>query len=70
MIIKMQKVEDTVCFDTHVKEYSCKRIEQILLGKNHYDIALVGCWWGANYGSCLNGYAVYKILKSFDLSVL
>lgn len=67
---KETKVEDSVSFDTHVKEYTCKRIERISLGKRHYDIALVGCWWGANYGSCLNGYAVYKILKSFGLSVL
>ncbi len=38
--------------------------------KKHYDIGVVGCWWGANYGSILNGYAVYNTLKSLGLSVL
>ena len=38
--------------------------------KEHYDVAVLGCWWGANYGSVLNGYSVYKVLKSMDLSVL
>lgn len=38
--------------------------------KKHYDIALSGIWWGSNYGSCLNGYAVYNVLKSMGLSVL
>lgn len=57
------KVIDSVAFDTHVPEYYCTRI------KEHYDVGVVGCWWGSNYGSCLNGYAVYKTLKSFGLSV-
>lgn len=38
--------------------------------KEHYDIGVVGCWWGANYGSLLNGYAVYRTLKSLGQSVL
>jgi len=38
--------------------------------KDHYDVAVNGLWWAVNYGSQLNGYAVYKILKSFGLSVL
>ena len=45
-------------------------MNNISLEKDHYDVALLGCWWGANYGSVLNGYAVYKILKSMGLSVL
>ena len=57
------KIVDSVAFDTHVKEFYCTRI------KEHYDIGVVGCWWGTNYGSCLNGYAVYKILKSFGLKI-
>jgi len=38
--------------------------------KDHYDIGVVGCWYWGNYGSVLNGYATYKILTSFGLSVL
>lgn len=38
--------------------------------RKHYDVGVVGCWWGANYGSCLNGYAVYKTLNDMGLSVL
>ena len=37
---------------------------------NHYDTALLGIWWGSNYGSGLNGYAVYKTLKALGKSVL
>lgn len=36
----------------------------------HFDVAVLGVWFGANYGSLLNGYATYKILKSFGCSVL
>jgi len=38
--------------------------------KDHYDIGVVGFWFGANYGSLLNGYAIYKTLKNFGKSVL
>ena len=38
--------------------------------EKHYDVAVLGVWFGANYGSVLNGYAVYKILKDMGLSVL
>ena len=37
---------------------------------SHYDIALLGVWFGANYGSLLNGYSVYKILKKMNRTVL
>lgn len=36
----------------------------------HYDICLVGFWYGVNYGSILNGYAIYRILKNMGKSVL
>ena len=36
----------------------------------HYDIGVVGCWYWGNYGSLLNGYSTYLILKSLGLSVL
>lgn len=57
------KIEDTVCFDTHEKSLFCTRVKQ------HYDIGVIGLWWGSNYGSCLNGYAVYKALTSLGKSV-
>lgn len=38
--------------------------------KEHYDIGVVGCWYWGNYGSLLNGYATFSILKSFGLSPL
>lgn len=38
--------------------------------KDYYDVGVVGFWYGANYGSLLNGYATYNILKSFNKSVL
>ena len=38
--------------------------------REHYDIGVVGCWYWGNYGSLLNGYATFSILKSFGLSPL
>lgn len=35
-----------------------------------YDVGVLGVWFGANYGSLLNGYATYKTLKSLGYSVL
>ncbi len=58
------QVIDTVAFDTHVQNYACNRM------KKHYDVGVLGCWFGSNYGSCLNGFAVYKVLKSLNQSVL
>lgn len=31
--------------------------------KKHYDICVAGFWFGSNYGSLLNGYAEYCLLK-------
>lgn len=59
-----EEVIDRAVFDSHVSDIPCKHL------KPHYDVALVGCWWGANYGSCLNGYAIYTILKQLGKSVL
>lgn len=56
-----KQVIDRVSFDTHVKEYSCIHA---------HDIGVVGVWFGANYGSLLNGYATYCILKNLGKSVL
>ena len=31
--------------------------------KDHYDVCVAGFWFGSNYGSLLNGYATYCLLK-------
>lgn len=51
------KVIDRVVFDAHIREFPHKR------AKSHYDVCLAGFWYGANYGSLLNGYAEYCLLK-------
>ncbi|GHU94247.1 hypothetical protein FACS1894208_04990 [Clostridia bacterium] len=38
--------------------------------KNHYDVGLVGFWYGSNYGSLLNGYAMNRVLSELGKSVL
>lgn len=38
--------------------------------KKHYDVCVAGFWYGSNYGSLLNGYAEYRILKNFGKEVL
>lgn len=35
-----------------------------------YDIGVVGCWYWGNYGSLLNGYATYLILKELGMKPL
>lgn len=56
--------------DIDYNNFSALKQELPLTKKTHYDIGVVGCWWGSNYGSILNGYAVYNTLKSLGLSVL
>lgn len=38
--------------------------------REHYDICVAGFWYGWNYGSLLNGYAEYVLLKEFGKKVL
>lgn len=38
--------------------------------KQHYDVCIAGFWYGSNYGSLLNGYAMYRILKDLGKEVL
>lgn len=38
--------------------------------KKHYDVCVAGFWYGENYGSLLNGYAEYRLLKNFGKEVL
>ncbi len=42
---------------------------EALEGK-HFDIGLTGVWYGANYGSVVTYYALYRILKRLGYSVL
>ncbi len=34
----------------------------------HYDVGIVGLWYGLNYGSILTYYALYDVVKSMGLS--
>lgn len=38
--------------------------------KKHYDVCIAGFWYGSNYGSLLNGYAMYRVLKDYGKEVL
>lgn len=33
---------------------------------NHYDVGIVGFWYGINYGSVLTYYALYKTIENLD----
>lgn len=37
---------------------------------NHYDVGLVGLWYGENYGSMITYYSLYSILNEIGLTVL
>ena len=38
--------------------------------REHYDVCIAGFWYGLNYGSLLNGYSMYRILKDYGKDVL
>lgn len=59
--------------NSHFKRESLLRQQQAydwLRKKMHYDIMLMGVYYGANYGSVINGYAEYVTLKRMGKSVL
>lgn len=67
---------DSVYYDSHEKNGYFSRGKKIfekkkwLDNKQIYDVCVVGFWYGANYGSLLNGYATYKILKNLGKKVV
>jgi murB family protein len=67
---------DSVYYDSHGKNGYFSREKKIfekkkwLDDKQTYDVCVVGFWYGANYGSLLNGYATYKILKNLGKKVV
>lgn len=74
--IKSNTPIDSIYYDSHEKYSHFSRGKKILDKKkwldSHliYDICVVGFWYGANYGSLLNGYATYRILKDLGKSVI
>lgn len=36
----------------------------------HFDVGISGVWYGANYGSCLTYYALYKTVEKMGYSIL
>ena len=70
---------DSVWYDSHeersVFEHNVfvgrinEKISWLSKVKN-YDVCVVGFWYGANYGSLLNGYATYRILEEKGKRVL
>lgn len=58
---------------SHYKNESLLRQQKVyewLMKKKHYDIMLLSAYYGANYGSVLNGYAEYTTIKKMGKSVL
>lgn len=59
--------------NSHFKKESLVRQQLTydwLRKKKHYDVMLMGVYYGANYGSIINGYAEYITLKKMGKSVL
>ena len=67
---------DSIFYDSHGETPFFSREKRILEkqrwleNKQVYDVCVVGFWYGANYGSILNGYATYRILKNLGKSVI
>ena len=68
--IDNHRLVDSVCYDAHDSEQGVFSRKKSSWTKKYYDVAVVGVWFGANYGSLINGYAIYKLLKDMGLSVL
>ncbi len=49
---------------------SCFTQRREIAMNDKYDVGVVGCWYWGNYGSLLNGYATFTILKSLGLNPL
>lgn len=73
---KLDAPIDSIFYDSHEKNSYFSRGKKILDKKKWlddkqvYDVCVVGFWYGANYGSLLNGYATYKILKNLGKKVV
>lgn len=73
-----QKVVGAVGYDHHDKELHFKNInlnrQEVLtnwrLLDNHYDICFLSAFDGINYGSIMNAYAEYRVMKAFDKKVI
>lgn len=67
---------DSICYDSHDKKISFYREKSVVdkriwfNSKDKYDVCVLGVWYGANFGSLLNGYAIYNILRQLNKSVL
>lgn len=72
------EVCDSIAYDSHDDNSHFKKGSLIrqrmayewIRKKKHYDIMLMGAYYGANYGSVINGYAEYTILKRMGKRVL
>ena len=72
---KGKKVLDSVCFDTWGEDlYAIRKYEEspgeTASEEGHYDVAVMGVWYGCNYGSIATYYALNTVLKNMGLSVL
>lgn len=68
--IDNHRLVDSVCYDAHSSEQGIFSRNRVALLRKHYNVAVTGVWFGANYGSLINGYAIYKLLKDMGLDVL
>lgn len=68
--IDNHRLVDSVCYDAHVNEQGVFSRKRVALLRKYYNIAVTGVWFGTNYGSLINGYAIYKLLKDMGLEVL
>ena len=68
--IENHRLVDSVCYDAHDGEQGVFSRRKVTELKKHYSVAVVGVWFGLNYGSLINGYAIYKLLKDMGLDVL
>ena len=47
-----------------------KALKNTFLKKSKYDIAVLGWWYGTNYGSVLTYYGLHKTLKDLGHQIL
>lgn len=73
-----KEITNSIAYDSHDEQSRFvesnllrqKKLKEWIEKNNHYDVAILSVFYGANYGSILNGWAIYSLLKKIGKKVL
>lgn len=61
---------DSIAYDSHEIPERFTRNKWLEQRNKHYDIGMLGWWYGENYGSMLTYFALHQTLKSMGYTIL